>query len=237
MENWVLIFKKCDLPYLATVRCWSGMYAAEIEDEVWLRCPMLHADLDQALRALPAMHSYRQDAQGLLFPLGGNTPVSKLPALDWQPMKQFIPVELPGSALPAQLTQQYTLHLLPAAEYHPGAALKVKLADWQAYAETAPEIRLSALHFALSAGEDVLVMGEPLPPLPGEEYWLRGSILLPAAYDLEWPLLAQLFNQRENGKGTFFLLFEKDGNWQKIEKRCFVPASRAGIRQSKVGHG
>ena len=236
MENWVLTFKKSDLPHLAAVRCWPGMSAAETETEVWLRCPMQHADLDQALRALPAMYSYRQDAQGLLFPMGGSTPVSKLPELDWLPMKQFILVELPGAALPAQLTQDYALQLLPSSEYHSGAALKVKLADWQAYAETAPEIRLAALHFALSATGDVLVMGEPLPPLPGVEYWLRGSILLTAAYDLEWPLLADLFNQRENSKGSYFMLFEKDGSWQKIEKRCFVPASRAGIRQSKVGH-
>ena len=236
MENWVLVFKKSDLPHLAAARCWSGMYAAETETQVWLRCPMLHADMDQALRALPAMYSYRQDVQGLLFPLGGSTPIAKLPALDWLPMKQFIPVELPGAAMPAQLTQQHILQLLPCAEYHPGAALKVKLADWQAYAETAPEIRLAALRFALSAAGDVLVMGEPLPPLPGWEYWLRKSILLPAAYDLEWPLVVELFNQLENGKGTCFLLFEKDGNWQKIEKRSFVPASRAGIRQSKVGH-
>ena len=234
MENWVMVFKKSDLSHLATVRCWPGLYAAETESEVWLRCPMLHADMDQALRALPAMYSYQQDAQGLLFPLSGSTPVSKLPALEWLPMKQFIPVELPGAALPAQLTQQYTLHLLPSAEYHPGAALKVKLADWQAYAETAPEIRLSPLHFALSATGDVLVMGEPLPPLPGVEYWLRDSILFPAAYDLEWPLVAQLFNQRENGKGDYFLLFEKAGNWQKIKKQCFVPATRAGIRQSRT---
>ena len=234
MENWVLVFKKSDLPHLAAVRCWPGMYAAETETEVWLRCPMLHADLGQPLRALPAMHSYRQDAQGLLFPLGGSTPVAKLPAMDWLLMKEFIPIELPGAALPAQLTQQYALHLLPATEYHPGAALKVKLADWQAYAETTPEIRLTALRFALSAAGDVLVMGEPLPPLPGVEYWLRDSILLPAAYDLEWPLLAGLFNQRENSKGAYFILFEKDGNWQKIEKRCFVLASRAGIRTSKI---
>ena len=149
-------------------------------------------------------------------------------------MKQVIPVELPGSALPAQLTQQYVLKLLHSVEYHPGAALKVKLADWQAYAETAPEIRLAALRFALSAAGDVLVMGEPLPPLPGVEYWLRDSILLPAAYDLEWPLVAQLFNQRENSKGGYFFLFEKEGNWQKIEKRCFVPATRAGIRRSNT---
>lgn len=234
MENWILIFQKSDLPHLAAVRCWPGMNAAETEDEVWLRSPMLHADLDQALRALPAMHSYRQDAKGLLFPLGGSTPVAMLPELEWLPIKQFIPIELPGSALPAHLTQQYALQLFPSTEYHPGAALKVKLEDWQLYAETAPEIRLSALHFALSAAGDVLVMGEPLPPLPGVEYWLRDSILLPAAYDVEWPLLAALFNQRENGMGTCFLLFEKDGNWQKIEKRCFVPATRGGIRQSRI---
>lgn len=234
MENWVLVFKKSDLPHLAVVRCRPGLCAAETETEVWLRCPMLHADLDQALRALPALHTYRQDSQGLLFPLGGSTPVAKLPALDWVPMKQFIPVELPGAALPAQLTQHYALQLFPSAAYHPGAALKIKLTDWQTYADTAPEIRLAALSFALSAAGDVLVMGEPLPPLPGEEYWLRDSILLPAAYDLEWPLLAQLFNQQENSNGANFLLFEKNGGWQKIEKRCFVPASRAGIRQSRT---
>ncbi|AEE53803.1 hypothetical protein [Haliscomenobacter hydrossis] len=233
MKNWVFIFKKSDLSALGSVRCWPNMQAAETETEIWLRCPVLHSDLDEALRRLPAMYTYRENKDGLLFPVEGLSPIASLPTLEWINMREFIPVELPTAALPGQMDQTYTLKLVPSSTYHPGAALRTNLSDWQQYAETAPAIRLDQLRFALAANGEVLVMGQPLPSVPGEEYWLREQLLLPSGYDLELPITATLMAMRENVAGAKFL-FEKNGDWQKIEHNNFVPATRLGIRLSKA---
>lgn len=237
MKNWVLVLQKSDLPQLGKIRCWQGMQAAKQNAELWLRCPMLEVELDEALRCLPALYTYREDAQGLLFREGQATPSARLPQLNWMPLMEFLPVELPTAALPAMLPAPYPVELVPTTEAQPGVALKIKLEQWQQYAETAPAIRLDCLRFAFSEADEVLVMGEPLPPIPGEEFWQRESILLPAGYDFEWPIIGELLEMRENAEGKSYLVFNRDGNWGKIEKRYFIPATRAGIRLSSRQHG
>lgn len=233
MKNWVLVFKKSDLSALGSVRCWPDMQAAETETEIWLRCPIQQTNLGEPLRRLPALYTYRENKAGLLFPVQGITPISTLPALGWVNIREFIPLEMPTAALPAQMDQTYTLKLVPSSTYRPGAALRMNLSDWQHYAETAPDIRLQQLHFALAASGQVLVIGLPLPSVPGEEYWQREQLLLPSGYDLELPITATLIAMRENVAGAKFL-FEKNGDWQKIEHNSFVPATRLGIRLSKA---
>jgi len=233
MKNWVLVLQKSDLTQLGKIRCWLGMQIAQNGQELWLRCPMRKAELDEALRRLPALYTYREDAQGLLFQAGRSTPSSRLPLLNWVPLTEYLPVELPVAALPAHLPTPHLLQLLPTAEVQDSVALKISLEQWQLYAETAPAIRMECLRFALSGAGEVLVMGEPLPPIPGQEYWLQESILLPAGYDFEWAIVAQLLQMRENSEGKYYLVFNHEGNWQKIEKQYFVPATRAGIRLSK----
>jgi hypothetical protein len=233
MKNWVWVFHKADFAHLGSVRCWPNLLAAETAAEIWLRVPIRQAELEHAFRVLPAWRTYQEDAQGLLFPLGQKTPERNLPLLNWVPIADYIPVEMPLAALPAPLEQQYTLKLVPSAVYRPGAALKLSWAVWQQYAETAPAIRLEALQFALADKGEVLVLGTPLPPLQGEELWRSDDVLLPSAYDVEWPIVVHLLQQKENAQGTFLLLFDQNGNWQKIAKDCLVKASRSGIRGSK----
>lgn len=237
MKNWVMVLQKSDLGQLGKIRCWPGMKAAEYEGKLWLRCLMLEAELDEVLRCLPALYTYREDAQGLLFREGQATPSARLPQLNWMPLTAFIPVEMPTAALPARPPASYPVELMPTAEAQHGVALKISLEQWQQYAEAAPAIRLEGLRFALSEAGEVLVMGEPLPPISGEEFWQRESILLPGGYDFEWPIVGQLMEMRENAEGKNYLVFDREGNWGKIEKRYFVPATRAGIRLSSSQHG
>lgn len=235
MKNWVLVLQGSDLPKIGKIRCWLGMQAAELEGQLWLRCPMQQAELEEALRCLPLLFTYREDEQGLLFREGQLTPSARLPQLNWTPLTEYISVELPTAALPAMAPNKYTVKLTPLATAQNGVGLKTTLEQWQQYAETAPAIRLECLHFALSEIGEVMILGEPLPPISGEEFWQRGSVLLPAGYDLEWPIVAELLAIRENTAGQYYLVFDQKGNWEKIEKECFVPATRAGIRASKSG--
>lgn len=234
MKNWVLVLQGPDLSKVGKIRCWPGMQAAELKGQLWLRCPMQQAELEGALRCLPALYTYREDEQGLLFREGQLTPSTHLPKLNWTPLTEYIPVELPTAALPAMAPNKYAVKLIPLATAQNGVGLKITLEKWQQYAETTPAIRLECLHFALSEMGEVMLLGEPLPPIPGEEFWQRGSVLLPAGYDLEWPIVAELLNARENGEGLYYLVFDREGNWEKIGKECFVPATRAGIRLSKL---
>jgi hypothetical protein len=104
---------------------------------------------------------------------------------------------------------------------------------WQQYAATAPEVRLLGLRFAASANDQVLVLGTPLPPVPGKEYWSTHDLLLPAGFDFELPLAAGLLAAKLNPRNDAVLRFGPDGSWEKIPKEALVPASRSAARLTR----
>ena len=101
---------------------------------------------------------------------------------------------------------------------------------WKQYAKTASETRLFATRFAVSEKNKVLIIGDPLPSLPGIEYWQTGNVLLPAGYDFELSIMEEFVNKKLNENKSAVILFDKDGSWQRIDKTFFVVSKRSAIR-------
>jgi hypothetical protein len=226
----LLVLASPDRPTLGAVRHLPGLQAAEAAGQLWLRGLPATGELPLAVRALPAVQAYELDAQGRLFVAGQRTPTALLPALAWQPLAEFVPLEIPTAALPAQVAPRYQVRLVPSGRAQAGAALLTTLAAWQAYAEAAPESRLRPLRFAASAEGQVLVLGTPLPPLASQEYWQQGSLLLPAGFDFEAALLGPLLAQQLNAEADALLLFAADGSWERVPLAHLVPATRSAVR-------
>lgn len=239
MTEHVLVLAPAAAGVLAAVRTLPGLHAAPepATGRLWLRTGPSSEPLPPALRQLPAEAVYTLDAAGRLFQPGRLTPTATLPALAWQPVRELLPVELPTAALPAQGAPRYRPRLVPSAQAEPGAALLTSLAEWLRYAETAPEIRLVGLRFAAAADGRVLVLGTPLPPLPGQEYWVApgaapAGLLLPAGHALEAPLLAPLLAQQLVPAQDALLLFAPDGGWERVPTAHLLPATRAAVRRT-----
>ena len=230
MTERVLVLAQSDREALGNVRALPGLQVAAAQGQLWLRGLPATGPLPLAVRALPATAAYTLDAQGRLFPLGSLTPTAQLPALAWQPIHEALPLELLTAALPAQGAPRYRVQLVPSARPEPGAALLTTLAAWQKCAETAPEIRLRGLRFAVAADQRVLLLGTPLPPIPGQEYWLQERLPLPAGYDFEAPLLAPLLTQQLNPAGDAVLLMAADGSWERVPNAHLIPVTRGAVR-------
>jgi hypothetical protein len=235
MRERVFVLAGSDREVLGGLRAVPGLQAAEAAGELWLRGLPATGELPLAVRALPATAAYTLDGQGRLFPLGSRTPTAQLPALAWLPIQVFVPLELPTAALPAQGAPRYRVRLVPSGRAEAGAALLTTLAFWREYAETAPAIRLEGLRFAVAADQRVLLLGTPLPPIPGQEHWLRESLLLPAGFDFEAPLLAPLLARQLNANVDALLLFAADGSWERILKVDLLPVTRSAVRLTAEG--
>jgi hypothetical protein len=233
MKELILVLAAKDREALGAVRCLPGLRVAEAEGQLWLRGIETDATPDLRLRQLPAVQTYLLDEGDALFPVGGLTPVGKLPDWRWTPLAAFIRPELPTSALPGKADGRYPVRLVPSDRAEAGGALATSLSVWQQYAATAPEVRLLGLRFAASANDQVLVLGTPLPPVPGKEYWSTHDLLLPAGFDFELPLAAGLLAAKLNPRNDAVLLFGTDGSWEKIPKEVLVPASRSAARLTK----
>ncbi len=219
---------------LGTVRCMEGLRAAEEENCIWIRGINALIEMDKELLRLPATNTFIIDEQNNLFLPGGLTPVAVLKPLEWTSLTEFISVEAPTAALPGKTNGKISIKIIPSAIARKGAALVTTLDVWKKYAETASETRLFATRFAVSEKSKVLIIGDPLPSLPGIEYWQTGEVLLPAGYDFELSIMQEFVNKKLNENKSFVILFDEDGSWQKIDKSFFVISKRSAIRLTAI---
>lgn len=234
MKEWIFQLSKDDYKSLGSVRCIPGLQVAMEENKIWLRGITAATVPDSNLLKLPLRKTFLLDEDDYLFLTGSATPTDKLQAFNWQPIADYITIEPPVSPLPGKTKEKVSIQLKASCEERQGIALLTSLSAWKAFAENAPEIRLNALRFAVSENEDVFIIGTPLPPLPGQEYWSNENLLLPSGYDFEIPVLAKLVSQKLIIEKDDVILFDVAGNWQRIQASCFVPATRSSIRLTKV---
>lgn len=234
MKERVLILESKDLPSLGPIRCMAGLRAATHEGRIWVRGINTHEQPAPEILQLPAVQTYLLDEQERLFPPKGQTPVSELPALSWLALTEFIPVTLPVSAMPGVLAEKHPLRLRPSGSIQQGDALLTDLRIWKSYAADAPLVRLQQLRFAVSAQDKVLILGTPLPPLPGKEYVTQDHMLLPCGFDFDPPVAGRLAARQLNPLEDFLLLFDTDGSWEQIPYDHFVPATRSAVRLTKA---
>jgi hypothetical protein len=234
MKEWIFQLSKNDYESLGAVRCMQDLQTALAENKIWLRGSNASAVPDAALLKLPLKKTFLLDGQNNLFLNGAATPTEKLPALDWHPIASFINVEAPVSSLPGKSTDKVNIRLKASSTTQPGVALLTNLKMWKAFAENAAEARLHAVRFAVSGNEEVLIIGNPLPPLPGQEYWSHENILLPSGYDFEFTILAKLVSQKIHADEDGIILFDTTGEWQRIPTSFFIPATRSAIRLTQV---
>ena len=210
---------------LGSIRHVPGWKAATDETEIWLKGPVSNGAFQNALSSLPADANYLMDDNGRLFPVGKQTPVRILKELAWQDLRDFLPLEMPVSAMPGETDVRIQLKVKRSLFEQEVYALKTSFLGWKAYVESAPAIRLQCLRFAVSENEEVLVIGTPLPVLRGQLYWRNKNLLLPAGFNFDPPVLADLLPTTSD-----LVLFDELGNRETIPAAAFAVAFRTTVR-------
>ncbi|MBC9914227.1 hypothetical protein [Chitinophaga varians] len=221
---------------LGTVRHLPRLEAAADNTAVWLRGIPATEPVDPLLLQLPAICTWYVDSAQRLFRKGDLTPTDILDnALVWQPLPKWLTVSLPVSGMPHPVNEGARITLIPIAQPGETTALLTTLAHWHTYGETAPAIRLQQLSFAADNQDRVLIIGHPLPSIPGKAYVREQQLLLPAGFALQPAGIAPLIVQQLDPQQEYLLLFHPDGSWERIPQHALVPATRRGIRATHSG--
>jgi len=215
---------------LGKIRTIPGWKAARYEDHIWLKGPLDNGKQQLLINSLPATTRYEMDAGNRLFPIGRLTPTALLEELDWLPLIDFLPLEIPISALPGILQTQMGISLIRSTNPKPASALQTSFEEWKAFVNDAPLIRLQQLQFAVSLTREVIVIGNPLPPIPGKVYWIDKNLLIPLGFDFDPPFLAGLIGNKAAAEIQEYILFKENGTQRSIPSDIFKPAERAVVR-------
>lgn len=228
---WAVRLPVADAAAAAELRCDAGVTACLDGAWLWLRGTGGGPVLGDRLTRLPGAERYRVEPTGNAIPLGCVLPATTLPTTGWTPVREHFRLQAPSPAMPGAQPDRIDLELVDCGQESPVAALRCAWGAWLAWAATAPRHRLDRLRFA-RAGREALVLGDPLPPLPGVRLWRCGPCLLPAgrgfALVAEPGLLARVFGVSTGD----LVVVDQDGTWSVVPAAAVAPAQRNLVRST-----
>jgi hypothetical protein len=129
------------------------------------------------------------------------------------------------------------LRLERAHEERPATLLLTTLAAWSAYATSAPAARLRPLRFAVAADGRAIVVGAPLPPIPGRRFAERDGIAVPCGFAWDPPVEPAVLREVLQLDAGDLALLDESGACEHIESAHFARASRAAVRATVEASG
>src|ERR1700761_7964351 len=124
MKERVISLQAKYLNRLGSIRNVPGWKAAINGTEILLKGPANNGVFQTALSSLPAAGHYWADDENRLFPAGKQTPVAILKDLAWQSLRDFLPLEMPVSAMPGETGIKVQIKLVRSALEQAPYALK-----------------------------------------------------------------------------------------------------------------
>ena len=212
----------------------AGLSACVVDNDVWVRGDVFDETFSPLLRGMAHGEFFWIELDGeQLRARDARIPTQRLPQQTWRPLAEFLDVSLPSAGWPAEFpdeTQGVALRLEPAADFcEPNLLLTTRTA-WSHYAVSAPQVRLSRWQFATSVTGEVLIHGEPLPPLPGQRFVARDGIATPAGWTwqpaVDVAVVRQLFQLSAND----LALWRASGECEIVRAEQFVAATRSAVR-------
>jgi hypothetical protein len=222
-------------PHVGSLRTNGGLEVCEERDRIWLRTSDPADSLRQKLRGVPGALLFTVSTDGQLCRVGSRVPRGRLPTGPWIKLSNWLNVRLPTAALPARLSDRIPMRLVADGSYREPNLLLTSLSLWTSYGVTAPQVRLDRWHFAVSAKEEVIVRGVPLPPLPGTRLVEEQGVAVPSGWHWSPAVDAEILHRMFKLSANDLLLWTAQGRRERIASDRFVRATRSAIRLSGRG--
>lgn len=193
----------------------QGFSEAEIESASTLEIPLIE-------------RYYLREAR--LYPVGKSLPARVAPSLLWTPLERGLKVSLPPENFNYfGLRQSHRIVLVPSAEERQITATIVSLAALGTYLYAAPRVRTERLSWSVLGHYRAIVLGTPLLPVRGQDFYQIGSFLIPAGWAFQYPAMASVYERALGGSGEFWFLVNEENETSKIRKSAFNQLSKGSF--------
>lgn len=233
IDGWIASIPRSSQSQLERMRNRSRVYVnADDPDTIWLRGPQLEPELLSALRNILGCQLFRSLEDGQLIPLDAQLPEGKISIDDWTPISDWITISLPTKRIPAIDPGRAKLGLVRSHRVRSPGLLRTNLNDWVSYVRHESRARLSRLRY-LASREQVLIMGDPLPTVSGEYFYLIDRIATPVGFAWSPPLDSSVLEQRFALDQDDIAILLPDGGHVIVAKNEFVVATRSSIQLTR----
>ena len=215
---------------LGPLRRWTAFEICETGEALWLRAARLDDEQWDFCRRLPGAKRYDVHEDGQLLPVGARVPRGDVPAGPWEALSGWLPLALPPAETALAASPRTPIQLVRSSQPRTPSWLLARLAEWSAYVETAPQVRLARWSFAADARGRALIRGAPLPPVRGVQYVEEAGLAVPAGWHWSPPVEPAIVRAALGLAPGDSALWFADGSWQKIASGDWVQATRSAVR-------
>lgn len=234
-QRWAVCLPREVVAALGRLRRVLGLRVCDGGGAVWLQGDNLDETLALRLRALPGARRYAVLDTGQLIEAGTRVPCGRLPDGPWPTLPAWLEVHLDPAALAGGVSARLPVCLVRSAVVLGENVLLAALAEWTAYASSAPQLRLERWSFAVNNAGMVVVRGEPAPSIPGQRFVEREGVAVPAGWAWEPAVDAVVLRELLGLQTNDLALLHPDGAWEHVPADGFTRASRSAIRLSARG--
>ena len=227
-EYWASVPRRYEAA-LYRLRKWPRLKMATDRGLIWLT-GFLEADMEAVtLLQIPMLERYTL-RETHLYPIGKQLPKMVAPTLLWTNLQRGLRLELPPENFNYfGLQQTHRLELVPSADQQPITAVIIDLTLLQVYLHDAPGVRVAGLRWLVLSDAEALVVGTPLLPLPGRDYYQVGCFLVPAGYAFRYSTLVSTYEQALPEARSHLYLIDEDGKLSKVRRADFNYLSKGSL--------
>lgn len=220
------------IDFLRQIRHWNNLKIAKDAGTVWIKNFTENQISSIELKSIPfATHYYSKE--NYIYLQGTALPLKKMPNLLWTPIDKAIKIELPEfNHNYFGIQEKINMQLTPSETEEKTSVLLVDNSLANKYITEAAAIRLQYLNWICVNKNQSLIIGEPLLPLTGKAFWQSKNYIFPVGYTLEFPVLAESFNQQINPNNDHYIWYYNIDHYCLVEKNKFSPLSIYSWRQT-----
>jgi len=231
------------LRWMTLLRDRPEFQAAVMEDIWFVRAEQAAAkDAARVLSLLPNAELFELDEQLRLTPVGKSLPVDVLPEeIEWKPFRQLTRLWLPNSlhchgmnGELAQTSNRLPLRWRPSEQLSAPEALLCSFADWTSFVLKNLQPKWRSLRFGCSQASEpplnTLVVGSPIPSIPGTRLVSCERILMPVAHTWFPAVPAQSIRKLLRVKEADWILWDQEDSLEVVSDSDLIPTTRVSIR-------
>ncbi|NJC27103.1 hypothetical protein [Neolewinella antarctica] len=218
---------------LYALRKWPGLKMATADGLIWLRGFSREGVESVNVVSIPLLKRYYL-LETRLYPLGKSLPALVEPSLLWTDPQRGLKITLPEENFNYfGVARAHRLSLVPSEIQRAVTATVVSLPTLGEYLYDAPRVRLAPLRWTVLEGERALLIGTPLLPIRGQDYYIRACFLIPAGWALRFASMANSYQEALGDGHEYWYILNEKGERYKLRRSDFNHLSKGSFVNTK----